>query len=226
MQSSDFLGRAMPVTYALQLLARAACVYFEGEVALLRSKRSAGRKSDIMDADAEKRVREEATATTAATAASAADSASFTAAVSTASSAPAGDSMNVMMAPVPMQIVMPPKIILFVYWFPNTVSRDGDDTPVFDIVKKEFARFAVFLEERSLAGKNKIEFVEFASDADTAVATSGLHNHIIGTPPAPMNLTDITHSPRAWVHSHRCVHPKTSSRMTFTRCRSDTQSNR
>lgn len=76
------------------------------------------------------------------------------------------------------EVVVQPNNILFVQHLPN-----GSD------LKELFARFAGFVEVRSVPGKTDIAFVEFATDAQAAIAMSGLHGQLVGNPQQPISVT-------------------------------------
>lgn len=166
LQGSDFLGHALAVAYARQTSDRAGGAALGGDGALSRAERADKRKAAKMQMQ---RQRDEA----AAVAAAAAEQAKMQAMGEAAAAVPV------------MEVVVPPNKILFVEGVPKTAGT-GD---VADVLQELFARFAGFVEVRSVPGKDDIAFVEFGSDADAAVAMGGLDQHLVGTPPKAIKVT-------------------------------------
>lgn len=83
--------------------------------------------------------------------------------------------------PVVEQQMLPPNRILFVENIPKDTSHE--------LLADRFARFAGYVEVRSIPGKEGIAFVEFNSEADAAVAMSGMNAHVLVENEPPISVT-------------------------------------
>jgi RNA recognition motif-containing protein len=81
-------------------------------------------------------------------------------------------------------VVAVPNKILFAERLP---SESKEDAGV--LLTDLFARFAGFIEVRTVPGKRDIAFIEFESEELAAVALGGLQGHKVGEPPSPLVLS-------------------------------------
>lgn len=77
-----------------------------------------------------------------------------------------------------------PNKILFAEGLPESATANAAA-----VLADLFGRFSGFVEVRSHPGRKDIAFVEYDSEADAAVALSGLSGHNVGQPPQPMVLS-------------------------------------
>lgn len=180
LQGVEFMGRPMAVAYAREESDRAQGIAFGGAGVDSRKRRAARRRAD------RQRQEEIAAAGNGNGHASAADPTATAAMAELGdadAAAPGGDASN-----APMEVVTPPNNILFVEAVPHSVIAEGQTVAGADALRELFARFAGFIEVRSVPGKDDIAFVEFTTDADAAVAMSGLDQHRMGNPPTPIKV--------------------------------------
>lgn len=187
LQSADFMGRPLVVAYARQETDRAGGISFGGDGTQTRKQRAARRRADRQKRDEPQGARNEETGAAAvASANGGAENTPMGPVVAGNGLAAIGgaraNEANAMAAP--LQIVMPPNNILFIENVPAKAHNDdGEDVTGAEALKELFARFSGFLEVRSVPGKDDIAFVEYTSDADAAVAMSGLNQRQVGDPP-------------------------------------------
>lgn len=185
LQSSNFLGRTVAVSYARQITDRANGVSFGGDSKDSQKIRAAKRKATKLEIEKKK---QEAAEMQARAAASDGNSTGMQHADGSHLMNVDGTDAAMVTAP-PMEIVMPPNNILFVEGLPKVLKKDGEDIAVSEVLQDLFARFSGFVEVRSVPGKDDIAFVEFSSDGDAAIAMAGLDKHPLGTPPQLLKVT-------------------------------------
>lgn len=174
MHGTEFMGRVISVTYAKAVTDRAASSKLGGDSTMSRKARAAKRRSEAEEA-----------------ASVAAELAEKVRMAQVQAPMP-GDGVLAADEPPP-QIVAPtpPNRVLFVENLPKDVGEKegGKPLPVATALTDLFARFAGFVEVRTVPGKDGIAFVEFSSEAESAVAMGGLEGHPLGVPPVPMKVT-------------------------------------
>ncbi|KAI0561533.1 U2 small nuclear ribonucleoprotein B [Gracilaria domingensis] len=167
LHSTEFMGKQISVSYARSLSDKAGSDKLGGDSKLTRKKRAAKRRADQQAA---KRAGVEAAANAAATQPPA----------NVGAAAP---------EPPPMAMPAVPNRILFAQNLPRLVEQEGKKVSLVDALSDLFARFAGFVEVRSVPGNDTIAFVEFGNEAEAAVALSGLQQHPLGTPAQPITLS-------------------------------------
>lgn len=174
MHGAEFMGRPINVTYAKSVTDRAASPKFGGDSTISRKARATKRRSEVEEA-----------------ARAAAELAEKERTAQVQPPLP-GDGVLAADEPPP-QIVVPvvPNQVLFVENLPKEVGeKEGaKPLPVANVLTDLFSRFAGFVEVRTVPGKDGIAFVEFASEAESAVAMGGLNGHPLGASAVPMKVT-------------------------------------
>lgn len=171
MHGTEFMGKQISVTYAKSVSDHAASKKLGGDSTLSRKARAAKRKSEGEEA-----------------ARAAAELAQKQQAAQAA--ALPGDGVLAADEPPPQIVApLPPNRVLFVENLPEKGAEGAKKVAVATLLTDLFARFAGFVEVRTVPGKDGIAFVEFSADAEAAVAMGGLNGHAVGDPPVPMKVT-------------------------------------
>lgn len=162
LHATSFMGKQIVVTYARELSDAAGSPKLGGDSDLTRKKRAAKRKEE----SAAKKARLDET--------------------------PKPEEPEIKPTPdePPPQIpAAPPNRILFLQNLPGKITVDGKDVSKAEGLSDLFTRFSGFVEVRMVPGKEDIAFVEFSSEAESAVALGGLQGHLVGTPQQPLNIS-------------------------------------
>jgi len=155
MHGSQFLGRAMSVTYARQLSDPAASPKLGGDSTKSRSERQKDRQQNAASRNLQ--------------------------------TGPISSAMPAVDEPPP--VLLPPNNILFVDNLPSTVLQQGKPIQTAACLETLFAPFTGFVEVRSVPANDHIAFVEFADEAQSAVAMAALQGHGISEPPVPIKIS-------------------------------------
>lgn len=192
LQSADFMGRPLVVAYARQETDRAGGIAFGGDGTETVKQRAARRRTERKKWDERQGAGHGEAGVTAASAANGDNEKNAMDPIATGAGVAVIGGMDANEAKVmaaPVQVVMPPNNILFVENVPaKAYNEDGDEVTGAESLKGLFARFSGFLEVRSVPGKDDIAFVEYSTDADAAVAMSGLNQHQLGDPPQSIRV--------------------------------------
>ncbi|PXF47964.1 U2 small nuclear ribonucleoprotein B'' [Gracilariopsis chorda] len=180
LHASEFMGNHISVSYARALSDKAASEKLGGDSTLSRNKRAAKRRADALAvkrdhiAAAEQQQQQHALASTA---------------VPSSTAMPNAPPIVAAIVPHPIAAPAVPNRILFVQNIPTALDKHAKKELVSDVLSDLFARFAGFVEVRSVPGKHTIAFVEFSSEQEAAVALSGLNAHPLGDPPQPIHVS-------------------------------------
>lgn len=92
--------------------------------------------------------------------------------------------------PAVMSVVQPNRI-LFVENLPKLIDGKEDEkgSDVKAVLTDLFAKFAGFVEVRTVPGKDGIAFVEFGVESEAALAMHSLQGRVLGEPPMPMKVS-------------------------------------
>lgn len=173
MHAAEFMGRQIAVTYAKSESDRAQSPNLGGDSTLSRKQRATKRREEAAEASrvaseqVDQRLAQE--------------------------SAPMpGEGVLATDDPPPLlEVPVVPNRILFVENLPKEMGEQegGKPLPVATALTDLFARFAGFVEVRTVPGKDGIAFVEFGEESESAVAMSGLQGHPLGIDSMPMKVS-------------------------------------